>query len=730
MAHFGFKEEIMKAISIVLAFAFMAGACGTQPSPIPTNEPTELVPSATPVPPTPTITPSPTSVPIGGGGTIILGIGKAFFPAGAAIDRPFGWFAASSAGDNIRALPYDAVYGSSPDGTRMLVKQNDRLALVSAAGTILAKLDTGDNVNVYSATSGILWLSDGRLVFVASPTTTGDAGSIYVVKADGTSTTKLAKAEDAKGQVLALLFPTQDESEVYWVTGTSCRDRGICSEKYFLTGLDDSRQSQVWQTLKAASNRVYVSPSGKFIAYYSYFGWSLKNGCTLATIDGRPLSGLNDCYFGMWSPVEDKLIAWSWSKEGGTYHYDFAVWTEPGNQAMKLPPMDAAYCQPNWTPDGKSIFLSRCVDSIVWGRKSNSLGTRLIHLEDGTITKYEDQNSCLAAVSPDSEWAILYKCIASDAKSTTSTLINLKTNEVQPILPDLVSADPNATKSAWSLLWLPPAGFIAPVPAAAVGTAPAGRIAEKDGMVQVYVPAGEFTMGSDDDGAHPNEGPSHTVNLDGFWIDQTEVTNRMYLQCMQEGSCTAPAYYQGGAKTLLGGAGKNPQYTLPNAKVLTYEQYTLPDIADFPTVNVSWDQAQAYCKWAGRQLPTEAQWEKAARGTDSRTYPWGEQAPDRTLLNNYFEGPVQVGSYPDGSSPYGALDMAGNVWEYVADWYDRGFYANSPADNPTGPAAGAQHVVRGGAWYSAGMVSTIYRTYEGAKEASLSRIGFRCAMSN
>jgi eukaryotic-like serine/threonine-protein kinase len=275
----------------------------------------------------------------------------------------------------------------------------------------------------------------------------------------------------------------------------------------------------------------------------------------------------------------------------------------------------------------------------------------------------------------------------------------------------------------WSLFWAPSTNFIPP----AVSSAQApvtGRFSPKDNMVSVYVPKGEFTMGSDSSQSQQSAKPAHIVNLDAFWIDQTEVTNGMYVKCIQDNGCTPPKYYTGKA------VDTGNQYTIPNAKVLLYENYLLPETANLPVLNVSWDQAQSYCTWAGRQLPTEAQWEKAARGTDGRTYPWGEQMPDRTLLNNYYEGPVQIGSYPDGASPYGALDMAGNVWEYVSDWYDRGYYASSPQDNPTGPASGESHVVRGGAWYTVQKVMTFYRAFEGSSDLSLSRIGFRCSSPN
>lgn len=229
-----------------------------------------------------------------------------------------------------------------------------------------------------------------------------------------------------------------------------------------------------------------------------------------------------------------------------------------------------------------------------------------------------------------------------------------------------------------------------------------------DGMVMVYVPEGEFTMGSD---SYDNEQPVHTVYLDAFWIDETEVTNAMYALCVRAGACDPPSDTSSYTRTSYYG---NMQYD------------------NYPVNYVSWNDAQAYCAWADARLPTEAEWEKAARGTDGRTYPWGNTSPTCNLANyrpsgNGCAGDTSaVGSYLAGASPYGALDMAGNVWEWVNDWYDENYYSQSPTSNPQGSASGQDRVVRGGSWGYRGIdVRSAVRDWFGPDFAN-DDIGFRC----
>ena len=193
---------------------------------------------------------------------------------------------------------------------------------------------------------------------------------------------------------------------------------------------------------------------------------------------------------------------------------------------------------------------------------------------------------------------------------------------------------------------------------------------EGDGAEMVFVPSGEFVMGSADadQSVFYDQKPQHTVYLDAFWIDKYEVTNARYQRCVAAGSCP-------------------PSHFAHDDRFNGDRQ---------PVVGISWGDATAYARWVGGRLPTEAEWEKAARGTDGRIYPWGNQW-DGSKANTSENGlgtATDVGSYPDGASPYGALDMAGNVWEWVADWH--GDYPSERQVNPTGPESGQRRVERGG----------------------------------
>jgi formylglycine-generating enzyme required for sulfatase activity len=232
-------------------------------------------------------------------------------------------------------------------------------------------------------------------------------------------------------------------------------------------------------------------------------------------------------------------------------------------------------------------------------------------------------------------------------------------------------------------------------------------IGEK-GEALVYVPAGEFTMG---DKSNSNS-PIHTVYLDAFWIDQTEVTNKQYKACVDAGTCEPPS--------------SASSYSHPN-------YYGNPEFDNYPVIFVSWDKANRYCEvWTDGDLPTEAQWEKAARGTDARIYPWGNDPPSKDLLNyngNIGDASV-VKNYPNTASFYSTYDMAGNVWEWVNDYYGETYYQSSNlTNNPLGPESGQYRVLRGGSWnVIVNGVRSAFR-YWNVPSNSSNYLGFRCSRS-
>ena len=250
----------------------------------------------------------------------------------------------------------------------------------------------------------------------------------------------------------------------------------------------------------------------------------------------------------------------------------------------------------------------------------------------------------------------------------------------------------------------PCASTLEPLPVIPAGT----KLGDKrtnlvDGAEMVWVPAGEFLMGST---TRSSDEQLHTVYLDGYWIYKTEVTLAQYRKFCQA-----------------------------TGRAMPMEQSWKWQLTH-PIVDVSWDDATAYAEWAGAALPTEAQWEKAARGTDGREYPWGNawDASKAQCSKSIFSDakkPAPVGSFPTGASPYGCLDMAGNVAEWCADWYGTGYYKTAPAKNPLGPAFGVARVLRGGSWRDANVIWDYFRVANRNSDTPAHRadhIGFRCVL--
>jgi len=255
----------------------------------------------------------------------------------------------------------------------------------------------------------------------------------------------------------------------------------------------------------------------------------------------------------------------------------------------------------------------------------------------------------------------------------------------------------------------------------------------RDGMTMVYVPAGTFEMGSD------QEGPLHTVSLDAFWLDQTEVTNTMFTAFLNERG----NQIEEGVSWLEPGAGHRG---IVYGHIEEQDGVFHPQSGyeNYPVIEVSWYGAAAYCSWVGGRLPTEAEWEYAARGPQAWVYPWGntfdgartnycdENCSYKWRDVDFNDGYAQwapVGSYPRGASWCGALDMAGNVWEWVSDWWSEDYYSHSPTDNPQGPDSGTLRIARGGSWFDESQsLNASYRKGLTPSSYRIHWVGVRCVV--
>jgi formylglycine-generating enzyme required for sulfatase activity/uncharacterized caspase-like protein len=234
---------------------------------------------------------------------------------------------------------------------------------------------------------------------------------------------------------------------------------------------------------------------------------------------------------------------------------------------------------------------------------------------------------------------------------------------------------------------------------------PAGVRMESRGRDQasmVFIPEGSFFMGAPDDDPHASaaEKPQRSIVVSGFWIDRLEVTNIKYAQFREAGRHRSPLY------------ARDLRFNAP----------------DQPIIGVTWEDAREYCRWAGKRLPTEAEWEKAARGTDGRRFPWGSVASE-DLVHVMKSKTSDVGQYAGGASPYGVLDMAGNVWEWVQDWWAPATYRKDTLlVNPTGPSMGGEKVLRGGSWFERDVTATrSTMRHHQAPDRANNNVGFRCS---
>ncbi len=270
--------------------------------------------------------------------------------------------------------------------------------------------------------------------------------------------------------------------------------------------------------------------------------------------------------------------------------------------------------------------------------------------------------------------------------------------------------------------------IVAPTLAPTIGIGTT-TVSEVDGMVMAFVPAGEFLMGASNSDANvnPDERRQHIVYIDDLWIDQTEVSVGMFTRFAGAVGYQTDAERSGGAYIWNGGGWDfigSTNWRFPNdpARAARDEQ---------PVTQVSWNDAAAYCAWAGRRLPTEAEWEKVARGATGSLYPWGNTPPDSTRANyaDLLGDTSAVTSYPAGANGFGVLNLAGNVYEWVADWYGKDYYSISPARNPQGPASGKYRVMRGGSWQLGAPSLRAFVREVSEPQYMNNNVGFRCSRS-
>jgi Tol biopolymer transport system component len=535
-----------------------------------------------------------------------------------------------------------------------------------------------------------------------------DEGDIYVMNADGSDQRRLTDnpAYDA--------WPTwsPDGSQIAF-----CSTRSGNPDIYVMN-VDGSN---VRQLTHHTANDIWPewSPDGTKIAFPSRRDGNFE--IYVIDVDGTNLQRLTNTSshedFPTWSPDGAQIVFSRIEGDEGTY-----VMNADGSDERRL--ADFIALEPAWSPDGariafgsdhegfRGIYVMDVEDALQSTDGSNLQKLSSTRAGENCPTWSLDGTQILFASWRDGDGEIYV--MDADGSNLQKLTDNRFTDEYPTWRPS-----PTHTPAS-----LPALGDTQTRPA--------------DGMVMVYVPEGEFQMGSDDaevDAAlqmcnthygdckrewFEVEQPVHTVAMHGFWMDRTEVTNAQYRRCVEAGTCNPP---------LRPGSDTRSAYYGDD----TYD--------DYPVIHVNWLQAQAYCEWAGGQLPTEAQWEYAARGPEGRRYPWGGEY-DGTRLNacdvncgydwadeafdDGYADTAPVGSYPGGASWCGALDMAGNVYEWIGDWY--GEYAAGHQVNPTGPPSGTSHPVRGNAADGSRSISRTAARHGMSASRIYKYLGFRCVI--
>jgi formylglycine-generating enzyme required for sulfatase activity len=330
----------------------------------------------------------------------------------------------------------------------------------------------------------------------------------------------------------------------------------------------------------------------------------------------------------------------------------------------------------------------------------------------------EDGNLRAAVIGSDDQ----LPAAASPTATPTATTTNTPTQTPTPTVTATPTATPTITPTATA------------TPTATPDLPPPEITRQSDGMPMIYIPTGTFIRGAaeEDEVAETDEKPQHEVTLDGFYIDKYEVSVAQYAFFLnrlggRDGACDGVDCAL--TRPRVGGTSYLDEQDLGDGRI---QFIAVTGYANYPINHVSWYGAVAYCETMGARLPTEAEWEYAARGTDGRLYPWGDESPDSTravFQSENFDELLPVDALPDGASPFGVYGMAGSMWEWVADWYSEGYYQESPRLNPPGPEVGFNRVIRGGAWPNNNRADRLRTSNRNAAFPDFisSTIGFRCA---
>jgi len=594
--------------------------------------------------------------------------------------------------------------GDQPTATPTPPTATTTLAMLSAtpSATPIPPTDAPEPTGVLPTAAPLPPLSGSGGGVLAFTSERDGEGDIYVMNADGSDQRRLTGDPAYDG------WPTwsPDGAQIAF-----CSTRSGNPDIYVM----DADGGNVRQLTQHNANDIWPewSPDGTKIAFPSRRDGNFE--IYVIDADGTNLKRLTNTPahedFPAWSPDGTQIVFSRTEGDDGTY-----VMNADGSNERRL--LDFRIFEPAWSPDGAQIAFG-----------SDHEGFRGIYVMDADGSNVQKLSNTRAGEN----------CPAWSPDGMRITFASWRGGDGEIYLMNVDGGDLQQLTDNWSAdefpAWRPVATVASSPGASSLGdiwTRPA------DGMEMVYVPGGEFQMGSSDAEVDVALGmcntyysdcerawfeveqPVHTVELDSFWIDRTELTNGQYQQCVEAGACDPPR--DTGSDTRSAYYGDS-----------AYD--------DYPVVNVDWHQADAYCTWVGGRLPTEAEWEYAARGPEGRRFPWGDEY-DGTKLNSCdvnckydwaeevfddgYADTAPVGSYPSGASWCGAFDLAGNVWEWMADRF--GEYSFERQINPTGPTSGTSRTLRGDAADGTRSVSRSAARHGMAANRAYQYTGFRCVI--